>query len=147
MRKITVPLLLLCGLSVLLPLAEAADPPKGFTSIFNGKDLTGWHGMGHFNPNKLNQMSAEDRAKKHAADLENAKKHWTVENGELVNDGKGVYLTTDKSYGDIEFLIDYKTVAKADSGIYLRGIPQVQIWDHTKAVSYTHLTLPTILLV
>ena len=28
--------------------------------------------------------------------------------------------------------MDYKTVAKADSGIYLRGIPQVQIWDYTK---------------
>ena len=132
MRKFTVPLFLLCSLSVLLPLAEAADPPKGFTSIFNGKDLTGWHGMGHFNPDKLSKMSAEDRAKKRAADLENAKKHWTVENGELVNEGKGVYLTTDKSYGDMEFLIDYKTVAKADSGIYLRASPQVQIWDYTK---------------
>ena len=67
MRKFTVPLFLLCSLSVLLPLAEAADPPKGFTSIFNGKDLTGWHGMGHFNPDKLNKMSAEDRAKNRAA--------------------------------------------------------------------------------
>jgi hypothetical protein len=27
--------------------------------------------------------------------------------------------------------VDYKTVAKADSGIYLRGCPQVQIWDYT----------------
>ena len=132
MRKITVPLLLLCGLSVLLPLAEAADPPKGFTSIFNGKDLTGWRGMGHFNPQKLAKMSEEARANKHAADLADAKKHWSVDDGELVNDGHGVYLTTDKSYGDIEFLIDYKTVAKADSGIYLRASPQVQIWDYTK---------------
>ena len=55
-----------------------------------------------------------------------------VDNGELVNDGKGAYLTTDKDYGDIELLIDYKTVPKADSGIYLRATPQVQIWDSTK---------------
>ena len=41
-------------------------------------------------------------------------------------------MTTDKAYGDIEFLIDYKTVAKADSGIYLKATPQVQIWDFTK---------------
>ena len=41
-----------------------------------------------------------------------AKKHWSVENGELVNDGNGAYLTTDKDYGDIELLIDYKTVAE-----------------------------------
>ena len=53
--------------------------------------------------------------------------------GELVNDGNGAYLTTDKDYGDIELSIDYKTVPKADSGIYLRGTPQVQIWDYTEA--------------
>lgn len=49
-----------------------------------------------------------------------------------MNDGTGPYATTDEEFGDIEFLIDYKTVAKADSGIYLRGNPQVQIWDTTK---------------
>ena len=63
---------------------------------------------------------------------EDAKKHWSVDNGELVNDGNGAYLTTDKDFGDIELLIDYKTVALADSGIYLRATPQVQIWDYTK---------------
>ncbi len=132
MRMIIVPLFLLFSISTLLPPADAADPPTGFTALFNGKDLTGWHGMGHFNPQKLAKMSKEARAKKHAADLADTRKHWTVDNGELVNDGHGVYLTTDKSYGDIEFLIDYKTVAKADSGIYLRASPQVQIWDYTK---------------
>jgi len=65
--------------------------------------------------------------------LEDARAHWTVENGELVNDGHGVYLTTNKEYGDIELLIDYKTVASADSGIYLRASPQIQIWDFTEA--------------
>jgi hypothetical protein len=59
------------------------------------------------------------------------KAHWSIENGELVNDGKGPYCSTDKAYGDYELLVDYKTVAKADSGIYLRGNPQVQIWDYT----------------
>src|SRR5439155_25586570 len=39
------------------------------------------------------------------------------------------YLATDKEYGDIELLVEYKTVAGADSGIYLRNTPQVQIWD------------------
>ena len=49
-----------------------------------------------------------------------------------MNDGHGVYLTTAEDYGDFELLLDYKTVALADSGIYLRGVPQVQIWDTTK---------------
>jgi hypothetical protein len=57
------------------------------------------------------------------------KPHWYVENGELVNDGFGAYATTEKDYGDFELLVDYRTVPKADSGIYLRGVPQVQIWD------------------
>ena len=111
---------------------ELNVPPTGFTALFNGKDLSGWHGMGHFDPRKLWAMSDEERKAKREADLKDAKQHWTVENGELVNDGHGVYLTTDKDYGNMEFLIDYKTVAKADSGIYLRGNPQVQIWDYTK---------------
>jgi hypothetical protein len=59
--------------------------------------------------------------------------HWRVENGELVNDGEGAYLTSDEDFGDAEFALEYRTVAKADSGIYLRGTPQVQIWDTTEA--------------
>jgi hypothetical protein len=108
------------------------EPPQGFTALFNGTDLSGWHGMGHFDPRVLWAMSEEDRAKKRAADLEDVNKHWTVADGELVNDGHGVYLTTDKNYGDIELWVDYKMVPKGDSGIYLRATPQVQIWDYTE---------------
>src|SRR5262249_52922656 len=82
-------------------------------------------------PQKLASLSADERVQKIAAWTEDAKKHWSVENGELVNDGHGAFLTTDKDYGDIELLIEYKTVPKADSGIYLRASPQVQIWDYT----------------
>ena len=108
------------------------EPPKGFGALVNGRDLIGWHGMGHFDPRKLWAMSDDERAKKQAADMEDFKTHWRVENGELINDGNGPYATTDKEYGDIELLIEYKTVPLADSGIYLRANPQVQIWDYTK---------------
>ena len=121
--------LLTCG-SILR--AAQVDPPAGFTALFNGKDLSGWHGMGHFDPRKIWAMTPEERAEFREKSMEDVRKHWTIENGELVNDGEGVYLTTDKDYGDFELLIDYKTVAKADSGIYLRGNPQVQIWDFTE---------------
>lgn len=123
------------ALNLLLVLALHAQeprPPKGFTSLFNGKDLTGWHGMPHFDPYKLEKMSEQDRQRLIAKWTEDAKKHWRVESGELINDGHGAYLTTDREYGDIELWIEYKTVAKADSGIYLRATPQVQIWDYTK---------------
>ena len=117
---------------VIAPSAEAADPPKGFTAIFDGKTLDGWHGMPHFSPYDLAAKPEAERKAQIDKWTEDAKLHWKAENGELVNDGKGAYLTTDKEYGDIEFLIEYKTVAKADSGIYLRATPQVQIWDTTK---------------
>src|SRR5207244_2397781 len=90
------------------------------------------HGMPHFDPSKLAAMSPEERGRNITEWTEDAKKHWSVQSGELVNDGNGAYLTTDKDYGDIELLIDYKTVPLADSGIYLRATPQVQIWDSTE---------------
>ena len=106
--------------------------PSGFESLFDGKDFSGWHGMGHFDPRTLAEMSDQQRNQKRKADLENLKQHWTIEDGEIVNDGYGVYLTSDREFGDMELLIEYKTTPKADSGIYLRATPQVQIWDFTK---------------
>jgi hypothetical protein len=131
---------ILCYLSMVVAtvfLASAAaaqvSPPQGFTALFNGKDLAGWHGMGNQDPRKIWALTDEERAKKFEESLADIQQHWRAENNELVNDGKGLYLTTDKDYGDIELLVDYKTVAKADSGVYLRGTPQVQIWDFTEA--------------
>lgn len=121
--------------SLLSPVAATApvpDPPAGFTALFNGRDLTGWHGLPHTDPRELAKLSPDERAKKRAADEVEFRKHWRVENGELVNDGQGPFATTDRDYGDIELRLEYRTVAKADSGVYLRGTPQVQIWDTTK---------------
>jgi len=110
--------------------AAEVNPPKGFKAIFDGKDLEGWFAY-NADPRKYFNMSEDEKAKFREKSLQEARKHWTAENNELVNDGHGDYLTTAKDYGDIELLIDYKTVPLADSGIYLRGNPQVQIWDHT----------------
>src|SRR5438552_14882456 len=131
MRHRTLPLLSCAVLLGVIARVGAADPqpPKGFTALFNGTDLSGWHGMPHFDPYKLAAMPEDERKAKIDEWTADAKKHWTVDNGELVNDGNGAYLTTDKDFGDIELLIEYKTVPKADSGIYLRNTPQVQIWD------------------
>jgi hypothetical protein len=121
--------------------AGEADPkpPKGFTALFDGKSLSGWHGMPHFDPYKLAALSGEERDSLLEKWMDDARKHWKVDNGELVNDGKGPYLTTDREYADIELLIDYKIQPRGDSGIYLRGTPQVQIWDFTKETGYWKL--------
>ena len=113
--------------------APPADPPAGFVALFNGRDLSGWYGLPQVDPATLAAMSADERAKKRAADDVEFRKHWRVESAELVNDGNGPFATTDRDYGDIELRLEYRTVAKADSGIYLRGTPQVQIWDTTEA--------------
>jgi hypothetical protein len=127
---LTLTLALVATLSV--PASAAPpEPPKGFTALFNGSDLTGWHGMDTFDPKKLAAMSEAERAEKLDQWNKEVKQHWKVEDGVLVNDGHGAFLTTDKEYGDIELLVDYKTVPKGDSGVYLRGTPQVQIWDST----------------
>ncbi len=111
---------------------ECAVEKDGFKPLFNGKDLSGWWGLKTEDPAKWMALRPDKLVDKKAASLDDIVQHWTIEGDELVNDGHGLYLTTDKDYGDFELLIDYKTVAKADSGIYLRGIPQVQIWDYTE---------------
>lgn len=113
-------------------LVAQVKAPEGFTALYNGKDLSGWWGEGTTDPAKYLTLSPEDFQKRVDASLEDVNKHWKAQGEVLYNDGNGKYLTTIKNYGDFELLIDYKTVAKADSGIYLRGVPQVQIWDFTK---------------
>jgi len=106
--------------------ASEPQPPKGFRAIFNGKDLTGWHGL---NPHNGAKLTGEKKKANLAQQRAEFPKYWTVAGGELINDCHGPYATTDEVFGDIELLLEYKTVAGADSGIYLRGTPQVQIWD------------------
>ena len=60
---------------------RAADTPEGFRPLFNGTDLEGWHGMPHFDPRKLAEMSEEERTAKMAMWDEDMKANWTIENG------------------------------------------------------------------
>ena len=125
--------LFLIGLLVVSSaVARPARPPEGFTSLFNGRDLSGWWGLKTEDPAKWTALPPEKLEAKKATSLKDIQKHWRVEGGVLVNDGEGLYLSTEKNYGDFELMLEYKTVARADSGIYLRGIPQVQIWDYTE---------------
>jgi hypothetical protein len=134
-----------CGAIALAGVARAAEPtaataqtradntpPPGFVALFNGKDLTGWKGLlkGPLdNPAKRAQLSPDELAKAQKEADENMRQHWRVEDGALVFDGKGRSLATAKDYGDFEMYVDWKILPKGDSGIYLRGTPQVQIWD------------------
>ena len=101
---------------------------EGFTELFNGKGLSGWKGL-VADPVKRVQMNPEELQKAQARADEVMRAHWQVIDGILVFDGKGESLCTVKDYGDFELLVDWKIEEGGDSGIYLRGSPQVQIWD------------------
>ncbi|MCM2373538.1 3-keto-disaccharide hydrolase [Aporhodopirellula aestuarii] len=114
------------------PVTLHVEDNSGARRLFNGVNMDGWHGQPHFDPYKLDEMPAEEKTAKFREWTADAAKHWRVEDGELINDGAGPYLTTNEEFEDYELELEYKTVAKADSGIYLKGTPQVQIWDSTQ---------------
>jgi hypothetical protein len=122
-------------LSGLLPLAaeDLNVPPVGFRALFNGENLDGWWGAATEDPRDWMALAPDALAEKKTASLGDIQQHWSVEDGILVNGGEGLYLTSDEHFGDYELRLEYKTVAGADSGIYLKGYPQVQIWDTTEA--------------
>ena len=95
MRRI----LWLLPLLVLVPFARSADnePPRGFTSLLNGKDLEGWKVMG------------------------GKKDVWGFEKGALhVSGGGGGWLLTEKEYDDFELMFECKMPRKGNSGVALR---------------------------
>jgi hypothetical protein len=116
-----------------LPKAEQDNtPPAGFDALFNGRDLTGWKGLlasPYDNPIKRAGLSADDRSARQRQADDDMRQHWKVQDGQIVFDGKGRSLCTAQDYGDFELLVDWIVPAHGDSGIYLRGSPQVQIWD------------------
>ena len=103
-------------------------PPKGFTALFNGTDLSQWKGL-VANPPKRHAMSQAELAAAQVKSDEAAFQHWTVHDGMITYDGKNDNLCTKKEYGDFEMWVDWKITPRGDSGIYLRGSPQVQIWE------------------
>jgi HEAT repeat protein len=104
---------------------------KGFVSLFNGKDLTGWKGLVG-DPLKRAKMDAATLSAAQKKADEAMRSGWYVEEGALHFNGHGDNIATIKQYGDFEMLVDWKLDAhgkEGDAGIYLRGTPQVQIWD------------------
>lgn len=109
-------------------------PPRGFTALFNGKDLSGWKGL-VANPAKRAAMTPDELAKAQAEADQRMRDGWSVQDGVLVFSGKGDNLCTLKEYANFELLVDWKILARGDSGIYLRGSPQIQIWDPADPIS------------
>ena len=101
---------------------------EGFVPLFNGKDLSGWKGLVK-DPPARSKMTPDALRKEQKAADEDMRRHWQVIDGTLVFDDQGESLCTVKDYADFELFVDWKIEPQGDSGIYLRGSPQVQIWD------------------
>jgi hypothetical protein len=103
----------------------------GFENLFNGTDLSGWKGL-VANPIARSKMSAQQLQDAQAKADASIKSDWVVKDGLLVFTGHGDNLCTQKQYSDFELFVDWKITEKGDAGIYLRGTPQVQIWDTSR---------------
>ena len=77
---------------------RTAKTPKGFTALFNEKDLTGW--------------------KVHNGKIDS----WSVDNGLLfVKGGGGGWLMTEKEYANFELRLEFKVPKGGNSGVALRS--------------------------
>jgi hypothetical protein len=130
MSRLTQLATLALAAAVAAPTARAEDnkPPEGFTLLFNGKNLDGW--QGNLDMKERAKKSKDEQAEILKQRTKTALEHWTVKDGVIACDGKGgISLQTEKDFGNFELFVDWKIEKKGDSGIYLRGQPQVQIWD------------------
>lgn len=104
---------------------------NGFVSLFNSRDITGWKALVG-NPITRAKMSDIELQVQQKIANEKTKGDWIVRDGLLIFTGHGDNLATTSKYGDFELYVDWKITAQGDAGIYLRGTPQVQIWDTSR---------------
>ncbi|MBA2604307.1 MAG: DUF1080 domain-containing protein, partial [Acidobacteria bacterium] len=87
------------------PTDEGPKVPEGFTPIFNGKDLSGWH---------------VSRTNHHGTTPE-----FRVVHGVIVGTqnprGQGGILLTDRKYKNVEVYMEIKPDWGCDSGLFLRS--------------------------
>lgn len=92
--------------AVRAPLLKREKEPIWGKSItlFNGKDLSGWHATGETN-------------------------QWVVEDGILRSPKSGSNLASDATFSDFKLHIEFRYPKESNSGVYLRGRYEVQIMD------------------
>jgi len=113
-------------------IATIDERPAGFTNLLADNIQAHWQGLliePYDKPHQRQQLSSAERAQKQQLANEVMNSHWRLDNDVLYFDGNGTSLVTKKHYGDFELYLDWKIEKNGDSGVYLRGLPQVQIWD------------------
>lgn len=136
-------------IAVFAPVASiAAPPPAEFRNLLRD-GLSAWQGFTADAPVRARMSDAERSAAQPAAD-ERMRAHWTVnDDGVLHFDGGGDSLVSKDTFRNFELHLEWKVEPGGDSGIYLRGMPQVQIWanDGGSGGLYNNATHPRLPLV
>ncbi len=102
-----------------------------FESMFNGQDLSGWKGLVGNPLTRASMKPKEMATRQKEADLKMLN-NWSVRDGMIWFSGSGDNMCSVRDYGDFEMYVDWRITRDGDSGIYLRGSPQVQIWDTSR---------------
>jgi len=111
------------------PQSTAGNAEPAWVALYNGTNLDGWVGGTTSDPAAFAALAPAEQAAQQAQWNLGLADHWSADGDELVSDGAGPHLVTAESYGDFELELEWKIQPRGDSGIYLRGYPQVQIWD------------------
>src|SRR3989442_15734693 len=105
--RLWVSLTLIAALTAIADGQAPKPDEKGWISLFNGKDLTGWHLRNPQGPNG-----------------------WKVVDGVYVNTKPSTDLQTDAEYYDFQLHVEFKVnPGDGNSGVYLRDKYEVQILD------------------
>ena len=114
---------------VLIPLLGGCSGSAGSrVALFDGATLAGWQGLVG-NPITRAEMTPEVAATAQAEANETMEAHWRIVDGMLAFDGHGSHLCSEQEFRNFILELEWKISPGGDSGIYLRGSPQVQIWD------------------
>jgi hypothetical protein len=96
------------------PLWGVEYDEEGWITLFNGKDLSGWH-LRHKGTNT-----------------------WRAEDGVLRNTQRGVDLVSDEVFWDFELHIEFNVPRGSNSGVYLQGRYEIQVDDAYGARPNSH---------
>jgi hypothetical protein len=103
--SIRIPAALLLATALHATTSRAGDVPAGFTPLFNGKDLSGWH---------VSQANHHGNSQ-----------GWTVKDGVVLatqdRPGNGGILLTDRKYRDFEVSVEVNPDFGCDGGLFLRS--------------------------
>jgi len=107
------------------------DPPfmleEGWKPLLNGRDLAGWHGQNE-GKNEWFTTTAVRYERLLGPTRLNA---FPAPGGVMLNGptGRTVNLVTEEKFGDVELYLEFMVSKGSNSGVYLQGLYEIQIFD------------------